>query len=77
MLDTKVGQAEKDDAADVARLGYEAMLDGKGDVVYGFSNKLQVAAASVLPSGLVAEQHRKQAEPSSGKRSKPKKGSGQ
>jgi uncharacterized protein len=30
MLDTKVGQQEKDDPADVARVGYRAMLDGDG-----------------------------------------------
>jgi short-subunit dehydrogenase len=63
MLDTKVGQAKKDDAADVAKTGFEAMMDGKGDVVSGWQNKLQSAIANVLPAGLLAEQHRKMAEP--------------
>src|SRR5678816_761955 len=33
MLDTKVGQQEKDDPADVARTGFAAMMQGEGDVV--------------------------------------------
>jgi short-subunit dehydrogenase len=67
MLDTDVGQAEKDDPAYVARLGYEAMRKGHGDVVTGWRNKLQTAMASVTPAGILAEQHRKQAEPGSGR----------
>jgi hypothetical protein len=30
MLDTKVGQSKKDDPADVARVGYDAMMRGDG-----------------------------------------------
>ena len=30
MLDTKVGAGEKDDPADVARDGFEALMDGQG-----------------------------------------------
>lgn len=63
MLDTKVGQAEKDDAADVARQGFEAMLQGAGQVITGWQNKLQAAIAHVAPSDFLAEQHRKKAEP--------------
>jgi short-subunit dehydrogenase len=66
MLDTKVGQAEKDDPADVAKLGFRAMLKGEGDVVSGWKNKLQSALANVTPAGFLAEQHRKMAEPGSG-----------
>lgn len=66
LLDTKVGQDEKDDPADVAAAGFEAMMNGEGDVVAGWKNKLQSAAANVLPSGFLAEQHRKMAEPGSG-----------
>ena len=66
MLDTKVGTREKDDPAEVARAGFQAMMDGDGDVVSGWKNKLQVAMADVLPAGVLAEQHRKQAEPGSG-----------
>jgi short-subunit dehydrogenase len=31
MLDTQVGQQEKDDPADVAKIGFEAMMKGEGD----------------------------------------------
>lgn len=66
MLDTKVGQDDKKaDPADVARVGYEAMLKGEGDVVAGWKNKLQAAVANVTPSAMLAEQHRKMAEPGS------------
>jgi short-subunit dehydrogenase len=67
LLDTKIGQAKKDDAADVAKTGFEAMMNGEGDVVSGWKNKLQSAIANVTPAGLLAEQHRKMAEPGSGK----------
>jgi short-subunit dehydrogenase len=68
MLDTRVGQAEKDDPADVARVGFEAMMKGQGDVVSGWKNKLQSALASVTPSGVLAEQHRRLAEPGSARK---------
>ena len=66
MLDTKVGQQEKDDPADVARAGFEAMMKGDDQVVSGWKNKLQAAAAHVTPAGMLAEQHRKLAKPGSG-----------
>jgi short-subunit dehydrogenase len=66
MLDTKVGTQQKDDPRKVAQTGYDALMNGDGHVVYGLKNKLQVAAAHVLPAGMVAEQHRKMAEPGSG-----------
>ena len=66
MLDTKVGQGEKDDPADVARIGFDAMMEREGDVVSGFKNKLQAAVANVTPAELLAEQHRRMAEPGSG-----------
>lgn len=65
MLDTKVGQAEKDDPADVARDGFEAMMNGDQQVVSGWKNKLQVAASHVMPAGILAEQHSKMAKPGS------------
>jgi short-subunit dehydrogenase len=68
MLDTKVGQQKKDDPADVARDGFEAMMNGEGDVVSGWKNKLQTTIANVTPAGVLAEQHRKMAEPGSGKK---------
>ena len=68
MLDTKVGQQEKDDPADVAKVGFDAMMRGDGDVVSGWKNKLQTTIASVTPAGVLAEQHRKMAEPGSGEK---------
>jgi len=50
MMDTAVGQSSKADPADVAKTGFEAMLKGEGDVVAGWKNKLQTAAASVTPA---------------------------
>ena len=66
MLDTKVGTQEKDDPAKVAKDGFDAMMNGKGDVVSGWQNKLQTTLANVTPAGVLAEQHRKMAEPGSG-----------
>lgn len=63
MLDTKVGQSEKDDPADVAKTGWEAMKDGAHSVVHGLKNKAQVLASGVLSEATTAEMHRKLAEP--------------
>lgn len=68
MLDTKVGAGKKDDPADVAKVGFEAMMKGEGDVVSGLKNKIQSAIATVTPSGVLAEQHRKMAEPGSARK---------
>ncbi|MBZ9897456.1 SDR family NAD(P)-dependent oxidoreductase [Mesorhizobium sp. BR1-1-6] len=65
MMDTKVGTDEKDNPADVAKAGYEAMMTGEEQVVSGWKNKLQVAAAHVTPAGTLAEQHREMAAPDS------------
>jgi uncharacterized protein len=65
MMDTKIGQSEKDDPVDVAKAGYDVMMNGEGDVVTGFKNKVMSAAALVTPADTLAEQHRKKAEPGS------------
>ena len=70
MLDTKVGQGKKDDPADVARVGFDAMMRGDGDVVSGWKNKLQSAIANMTPAGVLAEQHRRMAEPGSAEKAK-------
>ena len=67
MMDTKVGTAKKDDPADVAKTGFDAMINGEGDVVSGWHNKLQTAIASVTPAGLLAKMHKSMAEPGTGK----------
>jgi short-subunit dehydrogenase len=64
MEDTPLGESEKDDPAEVARQGFEALMGGKERVVAGsFKNKAQVAAGKVLPDSVKAEMHRKQAQP--------------
>ena len=66
MMDTQVGtQQNKDDPAEVAEVGFKAMLDGESDVVVGIGNKLQVALAGITPAEVLAERHRKMAEPGS------------
>jgi len=66
LMDTKVGQAKKDDPAMVAKVGYDAMMAGESDVVAGWKNKLQTTVATVTPNEILAEMHRKQAEPQGG-----------
>ena len=66
MMDTKVAtQGHKADPADVARIGFDAMMKGDSDVVAGMKNKLQVAMAGIVPKEALAEQHRKMAQPGS------------
>jgi short-subunit dehydrogenase len=65
MLDTKVGSEEKADPADVAKEGYEAMKKGQDHVVAGWKNKVSAAMTNVIPDSVLAEQHRKTAEPGS------------
>jgi len=65
--DTKVGQAKKDDPADVAKAGWEAMKSGEPAVIYGMKNKMEVAAAGMMTDATTAKLHRAQAEPGSGK----------
>jgi short-subunit dehydrogenase len=63
MEDTEVGQSEKDDPASVAEEGFRIMMEGEGDVVTGLKNKIQTAIANVTPAEMLAEKHRKMAEP--------------
>ena len=60
--------AEEGRSAEVAKAGFDAMMDGKGDVVTGWQNKLHSAIANVTPAGMLAEQHRAMAEPGSARR---------
>ncbi|HEX3969171.1 MAG TPA: SDR family NAD(P)-dependent oxidoreductase [Edaphobacter sp.] len=62
MDDTKIAKSEKDDPADVAKTGFEALMAGEDHVVAGsFKNKVQATMAHVLPDALTADMHRKQA----------------
>ena len=51
--------------ADTTDDGWDAMMKGEDRIVSGWKNKLQVAASGVVPVGVLAEQHRKMAEPGS------------
>jgi short-subunit dehydrogenase len=69
MLDTKVGSGHKDDPADVARDGFEALMDGDERVVSAsMSTKLQGRGSRFMPDSVKAELHRKMAEPGSAKK---------
>jgi short-subunit dehydrogenase len=70
MMDTKIGAEQKMDAGEVARIGFKAMMAGEGDVVAGWKNKLSSAAAAATPAGVLAEQHRKKAQPGGAERQK-------
>jgi short-subunit dehydrogenase len=63
MMDTKVGTEKKQPPAEVARIGFDAMMRGDSDVVAGWQNKLRAAMAHIMPSGTLAEMHKKEAGP--------------
>src|SRR5690348_14822341 len=63
MLDTKVGTEKKDDPADVASEGFDAMMKGEGGVIYGMKNKAAVAVTRVSSSERMAAKHREMAGP--------------
>jgi len=66
MMDTKVGtNPNKSDPVDVAKDGWDALMSGKASIVSGWKNKLQASVANVTPAAILAEQHRKMAEPGS------------
>ena len=68
LMDTAVGtQEDKADPAEVAKIGFDAMMKGEADVVAGLKNKLQVAMAGITPKEVLAEQHRKMAQPGTAK----------
>jgi uncharacterized protein len=67
MMGTKVGQADKDDPATVARQGVDALLAGKPRVTGGgLKTRVQDIATKVMPDRLKAAMHRGMAEPGSG-----------
>ena len=68
MLDTQVGTADKDDPAKVAKDGFEAMMSGEGGIVSGIKNKLQAAAAHVIPAEGMAKRHSAMAAPGTSKK---------
>ena len=68
MGDTSVGASDsKDDPADVARQGFEALMNGDDRVVAGsLSTKLQGKGSRFIPDAVKAKMHEKMAAPGSG-----------
>jgi uncharacterized protein len=67
MDDTKVGSADNDDPAKVAKDGFEALMKGDAKVVGGsLMTKAQGQVSKVLPDSVKAKLHRGMAEPGSG-----------
>jgi uncharacterized protein len=68
MLDTKVGAGDKDDPADVARDGFEALMNGDERAVSAsLTTRLQGKGSRLLPDSAKAAMHRRMAEPGSAK----------
>src|SRR4051812_12419295 len=64
--DTKLGQSKKDDPAEVAKQGFDALMSGKDRIIAGsMKTKAQGVANKVLPDKLKAAAHRQMAEPES------------
>jgi short-subunit dehydrogenase len=64
MLDTRVGRADKDSPAEVARDGFEAVMAGKDHVIAGsVKNTAQVVGSKVLPERAKAAMHARLTEP--------------
>lgn len=66
MDDTKVGANKKDDPADVARDGFNALMAGKDKVIAGsLKTKVQGLVSELIPPTVSAEVHRTLSEPGS------------
>lgn len=64
MDETRVGRSDKDDPAQVAKEGYDALMSGSDHVVAGsIMNKVQAVAAKVIPDIISANFHRQMAKP--------------
>jgi short-subunit dehydrogenase len=69
MDDTNVGANEKDDPAQVAKQGFEALMAGKDHIIAGsLKTKIQGNVSKVLPDTVNAELHRQLTEPGSAKK---------
>jgi uncharacterized protein len=68
LMDTKVGTEKKQPAAEVAKVGFEAMMSGDAAVISGWKNKLQATMANIMPNEALAVQHRRMAEPGTASR---------
>jgi short-subunit dehydrogenase len=68
MQDTRVATGSKDDPAEVARQGFDALMNGKDHVVAGSAmNRAQVTGANVVSDPVGAAVASRMTEPGSGK----------
>ncbi|HEU0033402.1 MAG TPA: SDR family NAD(P)-dependent oxidoreductase [Kofleriaceae bacterium] len=68
MENTKVAQGKKDDPADVAKKGFDAMMAGKDKVIAAsLKSKLEGIAGEILPEPMKAKMQAKQTKPGSAK----------
>lgn len=66
MEDTAVGQGSKDDPADVAKDGFDAMMAGTDKIVaHSMTSKLNALAERILPAGLAAAMGAAESKPGS------------
>lgn len=64
MLNSKVyDEGKLADPADVAKAGYDALMDDKDMVVAGFKTKMQAAQAAIIPDAMLADKMYKDQEP--------------
>ncbi|GAB3920776.1 SDR family NAD(P)-dependent oxidoreductase [Mucilaginibacter myungsuensis] len=65
MLSSKVVQDKEslDKAADVAKVGYDALMNGDDKVIAGFKNKVQVGMSNLMPDSVVANNMREMQKP--------------
>ena len=69
MDDTSVGVSKKDDPADVARDGFNALMAGKDKVIAGsLKTKVMGLASELVPPTVSAQVHRGMSEPGSGEK---------
>ena len=69
MLDTRLGAGPKDDPADVARDGFEALMAGKERVISASTKtKLQGRASRLMPDALKSRMHALMTRPGSAPR---------
>ncbi len=68
MMDTRVAAGKKDDPAEVAKVGFEAMMKGKDKVIAAsIKAKLEGLVGELLPEPAKAALHARQAKPGSAK----------
>jgi len=75
LTDTRLGTEPKADPAEVARVGFDAMMKGELKAIAGLRNRLRVAVSHVVPDARLAGQHRKTTAPGTARVVKRKSGS--